>query len=200
MSLWALLILWASLYSTWNYTQYLVATYKGEKSEKESSCVYGWVCMCVCAYVSVYLFMGFFSDSDSKESACNVKGLGSIPGLGRSPGEGNENPLQYSCLENPMDQGAWWVTAHGVAKIDTTNWATEKQQCLFWGKCWSFWQICPLFYLLVSVERETLVVTCSRPDSPSNPDSATGRSRLVVLGSSALVLPSSEWEQWHLPS
>ena len=41
---------------------------------------------------------------------------GSIPGSGRSPGEGNGNPLQYSCLENPMDRGAWWATVHGVAK------------------------------------------------------------------------------------
>ena len=45
--------------------------------------------------------------------------LGSIPGLGRSPGEGNGNPLQYSCLENPRDQGAWWATVHGVAKSRT---------------------------------------------------------------------------------
>ena len=50
-------------------------------------------------------------------SACNVGDLGSIPGSGRSPGEGNGNPLQYSCLENPMDRGAWWV--HGVAKSQT---------------------------------------------------------------------------------
>ena len=46
-------------------------------------------------------------------SACNVGDLGSIPGSGRSPGEGNGNPLQYSCLENPMDGGAWWATVHG---------------------------------------------------------------------------------------
>ena len=44
--------------------------------------------------------------------------LGSIPGSGRSPGEGNGNPLQYSCLENPMDRGAWWATVHGVAELD----------------------------------------------------------------------------------
>ena len=49
-------------------------------------------------------------------SACNVGDLGLIPGSGRSPGEGNGNPLQYSCLENPMDGGAWWATVHGVAK------------------------------------------------------------------------------------
>ena len=52
-------------------------------------------------------------------SACNVGDLGSIPGLGRSPGEGNGNPLQYSCLENPMDGGAWWAIVHGVAKSRT---------------------------------------------------------------------------------
>ena len=49
-------------------------------------------------------------------SARNAGELGSIPGLGRSPGEGNGNPLQYSCLENSMDRGAWWATVHGVAK------------------------------------------------------------------------------------
>ena len=51
-----------------------------------------------------------------KASACNAGDLGSIPGLGRSPGEGNSNPLQYSCLENPMDRGVWWAIVHGVAK------------------------------------------------------------------------------------
>ena len=51
-----------------------------------------------------------------KERACNAGHPGSIPGLGRSPGEGNGNPLQYSCLENPMDRGAWWATVHGVTK------------------------------------------------------------------------------------
>ena len=53
-----------------------------------------------------------------KVSVCNAGDPGLIPGLGRSPGEGNGSPLQYSCLENPMDGGAWWATVHGVAK----NW------------------------------------------------------------------------------
>ena len=57
--------------------------------------------------------------SDGKEAACNAGGPGSIPGLGRSPGEGNGNPLQYSYLENPMDGGAWWAADHGVAKSQT---------------------------------------------------------------------------------
>ena len=57
--------------------------------------------------------------SEVKASACNVGDLGSIPGSGRSPGEGKGNPLQYSCLENPMDGGAWWATIHRVAKSRT---------------------------------------------------------------------------------
>ena len=60
--------------------------------------------------------MGFPGGSDGKESACNAGNPGSIPGSGRSPGEGNSNPLQYSCLENSMDRGAWWATVHEVPR------------------------------------------------------------------------------------
>ena len=63
--------------------------------------------------------LGFPGGSEVKASTCNVGDLGLIPGLGRSPGEGNGNPLQYSCLENPMDGGAWWATILGVAKSRT---------------------------------------------------------------------------------
>ena len=63
--------------------------------------------------------MGFPGGSEDKESACNVGDPGLIPGEGRSPGEGNGNPLQYSCLENAMDGGAWWATVHGVAQSQT---------------------------------------------------------------------------------
>ena len=62
----------------------------------------------------------FPGGSDNKESACNAGNLGLIPGSGISPGEGNGNPLQYSCLENSIDRGAWWATVHGVSKLDTT--------------------------------------------------------------------------------
>ena len=62
--------------------------------------------------------------SDSKESVRCAGDLGSIPGLGRSPGERNGNPLQYSCLGNPMDRGAWRATVHGVVKSQTLD-ATE---------------------------------------------------------------------------
>ena len=61
----------------------------------------------------------FPGGSDGKESACNAGDKGSIPGLGRSPGEGHGNPLQYSCLENPMDRGAWQATVHGVTWSQT---------------------------------------------------------------------------------
>ena len=67
----------------------------------------------------VRLQMGFPGGSDGKESVCNEGDPGLIPGLGRSPGEVNSNPLQYSCLENSMDRGVWWATVHGVAKSQT---------------------------------------------------------------------------------
>ena len=61
--------------------------------------------------------LGFPHRSVGKEYACNAGDLGSIPGSVRSPGEGNGNPFQYSCLENPMDRGAWRATVHGVARV-----------------------------------------------------------------------------------
>ena len=64
-------------------------------------------------------FGGFPGGSEGEVSACSVGDLGSIPGLGTSPGEGNCNPLQYSCLGNPLDRDAYWATALGVAKIWT---------------------------------------------------------------------------------
>ena len=63
--------------------------------------------------------MGFPGDSDGKESACSVRDPGSIPGSGRSPGGGNGNPLQCSCLKNSMDRGAWWATVYEVRKCQT---------------------------------------------------------------------------------
>ena len=61
----------------------------------------------------------FFDGSDGKVSACSAGDPGSVPGSGRYPGEGNGNPLQYSCLENSKDGGAWWATVHGVPKSQT---------------------------------------------------------------------------------
>ena len=73
------------------------------------------MCVCVC--------MGFLGGSDGKESSCNARDMGLIPGSGRSFGEGNGNPLQYSCLENSMDRGAKWAIVHRVAKSWT--WLTH---------------------------------------------------------------------------
>ena len=64
----------------------------------------------------IFLVVSVYSCLVGKESACNAGDLGSISGLGRSPGEGNGNPLQCSCLENPMDRGTWQATVHGVAR------------------------------------------------------------------------------------
>ena len=65
---------------------------------------------------SLFKYLVFPVGSDGKESACSAGEPISIPGLGRSPGEGNDNPLQYSCLENSVDRGAWWATVLGVMK------------------------------------------------------------------------------------
>ena len=74
---------------------------------------------CFFFFFLVLHLMGFPRGSEGKESACNAGDLGSILGLGISPGGGHGNPLKYSCLENPMDRGAWQATVHGVAKSRT---------------------------------------------------------------------------------
>ena len=75
------------------------------------------ICLIYLPAAHLYVYLG---GSHSKESACNMGDLGSIPGLVSSPGEGNRYPLRSSCLENPMDTGAWWAIRHGVAESDTT--------------------------------------------------------------------------------
>ena len=81
-------------------------------------CLLDYICMH--SFFYPYTFdLGFPGGSEAKASACNAGDLASIPGPGRFPGEGNGSPLQYSCLENPMDGGAWWATVHGVAESQT---------------------------------------------------------------------------------
>ena len=71
--------------------------------------------------------------SDGKESACNAGDLGWMPGLGGSPGEGNGNPLQYSCQDNPMGRGAWWATVHEEQELDTTERLTLQGESGLFG-------------------------------------------------------------------
>jgi len=71
--------------------------------------------------------LDFPGGSAIKNPLANVGDMGSIPGLGRSPGKGNDNPFQYSCLGNPMDRGAWLATVHGISKeSDTTLWLNDN--------------------------------------------------------------------------
>ena len=77
--------------------------------------------------------MGFPHSSVSKESTCNAGDPSSIPGLERSPGEGNGNPLQYSCLENPVDRGAWRTTVHGVTRVRHDLATKQQTQYLFFS-------------------------------------------------------------------
>ena len=86
--------------------------------------------------------MGFCGDSVVKNQPVNAEDKGLTPGLGRSPEEGNGNPLQCSYLGNPMDRGAWWATVHGVAKSQTrlsNNKGTTQRPVNFEGKI-----VCPL--------------------------------------------------------
>ena len=79
------------------------------------------VCVCVCVHACVHVSVCMASPggSDGKESACKAGDLGSIPGLGRSPGGGHSKPTPVSCLENPADRGAWQAIVHGVTKNQT---------------------------------------------------------------------------------
>ena len=77
----------------------------------------------------IIIILGFPGGTNGKEPTCqcrDVIDLSSIPGLGRSPGVGNGNPLQCSCLENPMHRGAWWATVHGVEESDMTEQLSTK--------------------------------------------------------------------------
>ena len=96
-----------------------VVNLRGPWMWETSSQDYTGVCVCVCvSCMHICPFMGFPGGSGGKESACNARDPSSIPGSGRSPGEGNGNPLQYSCLENSLDRGAWQTTVHGVTESE----------------------------------------------------------------------------------
>ena len=115
----------------------------------------------------IMMFLGFPGGSDGRESACKARDLSSIPGLGRSPGEGHSNPLQYSCLETPMDRGAWWAIVHEVTESSTwlSIWAHKHThiQCV-WGLCFlSPW--CDIFYQLKTFSSNIYSV----PSSLSSP-------------------------------
>ena len=92
--------------------------------------------MCVYVYIHIYIYI--YGGSDGKDSACNAGDLGLIPGSGRSPGEGKGYPLQYYCLENPMDREAWQAgSVHGVTELEVTEQLTLSYMyaCVFTYAC-----------------------------------------------------------------
>ena len=125
------------------------------------------------------LCLGFPGGSDGKESVCNAGDLGLIPGLGRSPGEGNGNILQYSCLENPMDRGAWWDAVHGVSKSQTQlEWLTQTHTntthssfCIYGGLLFS-WKHRHLNFrficLLILRKKKCCHIVFEMPSCPGN--------------------------------
>ena len=109
--------------------------------------------------------LGFPVGSEVKVSASNSGDLGSIPGLGRSPGEGNDNPLQYSCLENPMDWGAWWAAVHGVTKSQTRLSDFTYFTLLYWN--WMFQLLENILLWKISYTKKKMIIRISYCPSPS---------------------------------
>ena len=112
--------------SSWESLSYTSMGFPDSSVGKESTCNAGdpgsiiWVrniCWFCWDRLPTPVFLGFPCGSAGKESAYNVGDLGLIPGSGRSPGEGNGNPLQYSCLESSVDKRAWWAIVHGVVRL-----------------------------------------------------------------------------------
>ena len=99
---------------------------RGELWEKGYMYIYRWLASLIMYRCSLVMFinmyrwfasLGFLHSSNSKESACNAGDLDLSPGSGRCPGEGNDNPFQYSCLKNPMERGAWQATDHEITRV-----------------------------------------------------------------------------------
>ena len=127
-----------------------------------------WECWGILSSLLRFCFPG---GSEVKVSACNMGDLSSIPGLGRSPGEGNGNPLQYSCLENPMDGGAWWATVHRSQRVGQ-DWATSLHLLRF--------EYCKGHTMGFSDSSVGKEFTCMAGDTGSIP--GLGRSTEEVIG------------------
>ena len=83
-----------------------------------------WMFVCVFLFESMFMVSG--ASGKERPSAGDIRDVGSVPGLGSSPGGGHSNPPQYSCLENPMDRGAWWASPWGHKELDTTVISTHR--------------------------------------------------------------------------
>ena len=135
------------------------------------------------------IYQALFKDpggSEVKASASNVGDQGSIPGLGRSPGEGNGNPLQYSCLEHPMDGGAWQATVHGITKSRTrlSDFTFTKG-----GQIWSEIHFCKLLLFSHSVMSESLLHHALQHTRLPSPSPSPGE-RSPIQPSHPLSCPS----------
>ena len=119
---------------------------------------------------TLHCHLGIPGSSEVKVSACNAGDLGSIPGLERSPGEGNGNPLQYSCLENLMDRGAWWATVHGVAKswtrlsdftfTSSATWTLDNMPLIHWALFFYFLLEYGCFTMFISAVQQSESPIC----------------------------------------
>ena len=149
---------------------------------------------------------GFPHSSVSKESTSNAGDPGSIPGSGRSPGEGNVNPLQYSCLENPMDRGPWPATVHGVARVGcnlVTKPPSTSELLTFWlvrnypVHCRMFSSIPGIYSPEVNGHPHPTVVTTKNVSGHSKwgfPGALVVMNRLPIQEVSEVQVLSLDWE------
>ena len=120
--------------------------------------MYVYIYIHIYMFIYVYIYIGLPWWLSGIESACSTKDLGSIPGLGRSPGGGCGNSLQYFCLENSMDRGAWWATVHGV----THSWTCLKRLSSSSRRIYT--HICLIImYLLFTFTHFIYFISCNFP-------------------------------------
>ena len=150
------------------------------------------------------MFLGFLGSSAGKESACNVGDLGSIPALGRGKaGEGKGYPLQYSCLENPMDRGAWWATVHGVTKSRTWLKWLSTHECTWQVSLWRGKHFIS-HSITLTITAYSVGLSAHRDQDPLmlGPDGVSGKA--LVIQSQQLYKAdwgtdwSAQWPQWEL--
>ena len=161
-------------------------------------CIYIYIYVCVC--VCVCVCMGFPGGLDGKESTLNVRDLGLIPGSGRFPRGGHSNPLQCSCLENPMDRGAWRATVYGVAESDMTEWLRTTHICIYMCVCVYIYTHIPETYTTLYINYSSIFKNVKKQDKKQKRKKqlkGLSRNKKVLICSSYRFLANFKLPVWY---